>query len=74
MKKKYVELTPAQIELIELIKHSEVKYYYTSLEKVHYSGTYLVNSELADLSASAYVHQLIDVFQKIVVENLDYGN
>jgi len=69
MKKKYMKLSPAQIELIELIKHSEVEDYFESLKRVHYLGSYLIDSEVVELSAFAYVHQLLDVIQKIVIEN-----
>ena len=69
MEIKLVELTQAQKELLNLLQHSEVKEYFESLKTVHYLGTYLINSELADLSASGYVHQLLDAIQKITMEN-----
>jgi len=69
MKKKYMKLTPAQIELIELIQDCEVEDYFQSLKKIHYLGTYCVDSELLELSASAYVHRLLDAIQKITIEN-----
>lgn len=68
MEKKSIELTPAQEELLKLLQHSEVEDYFESLKKVHYLGTYLIDSELVDISASGYVHQLLDVIQKIVLE------
>ena len=46
MKKKSVELTPAQKELLNLLQHSEVEDYYNSLKKVHYLGTYTQKSTL----------------------------
>jgi hypothetical protein len=55
-----VLLSLAQIELIDLIQGSEVE---------DYLGTYCVGSELAELSASVYVHRLLDAIQKITIEN-----
>ncbi len=68
MEKKSVELTLAQKELLQLLQHSEVENYFESLKKVHYLGTYLIDPELVDISASGYVHQLLDVIQKITLE------
>lgn len=69
MKKELIEVTPAQKELFLLLKNPEVEEYYNALKKVHYLATYSVDSELVELSASAYVHELMDVVQKIVIEN-----
>jgi len=63
-----LNITTAQKELLNLLQHSEVEDYFDSLKKVHYLGTYLIDSELVDISASGYVHQLLDVMQKIVIE------
>jgi len=63
-----LNVTPAQKELLNLLRHSEVEDYFESLKKAYYLGTYLIDSELVDISASGYVHQLLDVIQKIVIE------
>jgi hypothetical protein len=72
MKKELIAVTPAQKELFILLKNSEVEEYYNALKKVHYLATYSIDVELIELSASAYVHELMDVVQKIVIE--DCGN
>ena len=69
MKKELIEVTPAQKELFLLLKNPEVEEYYNALKKVHYLATYSIDVELIELSASAYVHELMDVVQKIVIEN-----
>jgi len=63
-----LNITQAQKELLNLLQHSEVDEYFESLKKVHYLGTYLIDSELVEPSASGYVHQLLDAIQKIVIE------
>lgn len=65
----YLNLTSAQKELLKLLEHSEVEDYFESLKKVYYLGTYLIDSELVDIAASGYVHQLLDAIQKITIEN-----
>jgi len=70
MKKKYMKLTPAQIELIDLIQGGEVEGYFQSLKKIHYLGTYCVDTKKVQLSASAHVHRLLDALQKIAIENV----
>jgi len=52
-----------------LIQDSEVEDYFQSLKKIHYLGTYCVDSEMVELSASAYVHRLLDAIQEITIEN-----
>jgi hypothetical protein len=69
MKKELIAVTPAQKELFILLKNPEVEEYYNALKKVHYLATYSVDVELIELSASAYVHELMDVVQKIVIEH-----
>lgn len=65
----YVSLTPAQKELLRLLEHKEASDYFDSLKKVHYLATYYVSTEIVELSASRYVHDLLDVVYKIVLEN-----
>ncbi len=66
---KYIELTSAQKELIDLLKHKEAQEYFHSLKEIHYLGTYCVMKDLVNLSASQYVHHLLDSIQKIALEN-----
>jgi len=69
MKKEYVEVTTAQKELLKLLEHKEAKEYFESLKMVHYLATYCVGMEMVELSASRYVHDLLDVIQKISIEH-----
>ncbi len=62
------KLTPAQKELLKLLEHKEASDYFESLKTIHYLGTYYVGTEMVELSASRYVHDLLDVIQKIVLE------
>ncbi len=55
MKTEFVEVTPAQKVLLELLVHKEAKDHYESLKHVHYLGTYCVDSEITVLAASRYV-------------------
>ncbi|NVK53357.1 MAG: hypothetical protein HWD85_10525 [Flavobacteriaceae bacterium] len=68
MKKEHIEVTSAQKELLELLTHKEVYDYFESLKMVHYLATYCVGSEMVELSASRYTHDLLDAIQKIVIE------
>ncbi len=65
---KYSNLTPAQIELLNLLQHKEATDYFDSLKKVHYLGTYCVETDMVELSASQYVHELLFAIQKIAIE------
>lgn len=69
MKKEYVEVTSAQKELLKLLEHKEATVNFESLKMVHYLATYCVGTEMVDLSASRYVHDLLDVIQKISIEH-----
>ena len=78
MKNKVITLLPiseagARKELQELLDGKEIVTYYEALKKVHYLGTYFVPPELVDLSASASIHQLLDVMQKVVMEEEGRG-
>ena len=64
-----LQLTPAQKELLDLLNHKEVHDFYASLKVVHYLGTYYVGNDIVDLSASRYVHDLLDALQKIAKED-----
>jgi hypothetical protein len=66
---KHLKLTPAQKELLELLEHKEAEDYFESLKTVHYLATYCVGNEMVELSASRDVHDLLDVIQKISIEN-----
>jgi len=70
MKKEYVEVTSAQKELLKLLEHKEAAENFESLKMVHYLATYCVGIEKVDLSASRYVHDLLDVIQKIAMEHV----
>jgi hypothetical protein len=61
-------LTEAQKELLALLNTNEIHDYFDALKKVHYLGTYCVQKDMVELEASAYVHQLLDVIQKIALE------
>lgn len=61
----------ARKELQELLDGKEIIEIYEALKKVHYLGTYFVPPELVDLSASASIYQLLDVMQKVVMEEED---
>jgi hypothetical protein len=63
-----MKLTKAQSELIELLNHKEINDYFEALKMIHYLGTYCVESEIVELSASRLVHDLLDVLQKISLE------
>lgn len=67
------EVTEAQKELLDLLKPSEVTDYFDSLKKVHFLGTYCIQPDMVELAASSYVHNLLDVIQKIALEN-DFSN
>ncbi len=62
-------ITTAQKELLDLLNTNEIHDYFDALKKVHYLGTYCVQKDMVELEASAYVHNLLDVVQKIVLEN-----
>lgn len=62
------KLTTAQKELLKLLEHKEANEYFESLKMVHYLATYCVGTEMVELSASRYVHDLLDVIQKIAME------
>ena len=64
-----IKVTPAQKELLELLSSKEVHDHYESLKAVHYLATYCVGTEKANLWASRYVHDLLDVIQKMKVES-----
>ena len=68
---KQIQVTKAQKELLDLLNDKEVNDYFTSLKTVHYLGTYYVNNDLVDLSASRYVHDLLDAIQKIIKKSND---
>ncbi len=73
MKKTTITLLPtgeadARKELQELLDGKEIITYYEALKKVHSLGTYFVPPEMVDLSASASIDQLLDVMQKVVME------
>ncbi len=68
MEKELIEVTPAQKELLKLLEHKEALDHFESLKTVHCLGTYYVGTEMVELSASRYVHDLLDVVQKIVLE------
>ena len=63
-----VQVTPAQQKLLQFITPIEAEDIYNSLKKVHYLGTYCVDTEMAELSSSRYVHELLDAIQQIVNE------
>lgn len=63
------KLTPAQKELLKLLEHKEAAVNFESLKMVHYLGTYCVGTEMVELSASRYVHDLLDAVQKIAMEH-----
>jgi hypothetical protein len=65
----HVSLTAAQKELLHLLDHKEASDYFDSLKKVHYLATYCVATEMVELTASRYVHDLLDVVYKIAMEN-----
>ncbi len=67
---KYSNLTVAQKELLNLLQHKEATDYFNSLKKVHYLGTYCVEMDMVELSASRYVHDLLYVIQKIAIEHV----
>ena len=64
-----VKVTPAQKELLELLSAKEVNDHFESLKMVHYLATYCLSNEMVELWASRSVHDLLDVIQKIVIEN-----
>lgn len=71
MKKEAVKITPAQKELLKLLEHKEACYYFESLKMVHYLATYCVGTEMVELWASRYVHDLLDAIHKIAIENYE---
>jgi glutaredoxin-related protein len=69
VKKTYmVEITNAQKELLNLLKHKEAEEYFLSLKKVHYLGTYCMQPDMVELAASSQVHDLLDAIQEISIE------
>ncbi len=70
MEKENIEVTPAQKELLEILTHKDAQDYFESLKKVHYLGTYFVENEIVELSASRIVHDLLDAIQKIAIESV----
>jgi len=68
MKTYKVEITHAQKELLNLLNHREAKDYFESIRKVHYLGTYCIESDMVELSASSQVHDLLDIIQEISIE------
>lgn len=69
MKKESVKVSPAQIELLELLSHKEAEDHFESLKMVHYLATYVVDNGMVELWASRSVHDLMDALQKIAMEN-----
>jgi hypothetical protein len=65
----FINLTSAQKELLNLLQHKEAYAYFESLKTVHYLATYCVGAEIVELSASRYVHDLLDVIQEIALEH-----
>ena len=65
-----INLTPAQEELLKLLEHKEANDYFESLKMIHYLATYCVGAEMVELSASRYVHDLLDVVQRIAKEHV----
>ncbi len=63
-----VKVTTAQKELLDLLNEKEVQDFFTSLKTIHCLGTYYVRNDIADLSASRYVHNLLDAIQNIAIE------
>lgn len=45
------EITQAQKELLELLRHTEATDYFDALKKVHYLATYCVPKDMAELEA-----------------------
>ena len=74
MKKEPIEVTSAQKELLKLLEHKEANEYFESLKMVHYLATYCVGNEIVELSASRYVHDLLDAVQKIAMEYVSNKN
>ena len=62
-------LTTAQKELLELLNQDNVNDYFEALKTVHYLATYCINEELVNLSASRSVQDLLDVIERITIEN-----
>ena len=65
---KYSDLTQAQKELLNLLQHKEAADFFYSLKKVYYLGTYCVEKDMIELSASQYVHELLFAIQNIAIE------
>ncbi len=67
---KNVSVTPAQLELLELLNHVNAADYAHHVKQVHELGTYYVKEkDLVDLSASLHVHWLYDAIYAIAQEN-----
>ena len=64
-----VSLTPAQLQLLELVDHLNAADFAEALKEVHELGTYYVNEkDLVNLSASRQVHWLYDAVFAIALE------
>lgn len=67
---KNVSVTPAQLELLELLNHVNAADFAHHVKQVHELGTYYVKEkDLVDLSASLHVHWLYDAIYAIAQEN-----
>ncbi len=64
----YVEVTLAQQELLNLITPVEAETFADALRSIHENGTYFVDEDLIDPSASLNTHLLLEVIQKIQKE------
>jgi len=64
----FVEVTLAQQELLDLIKPVEAETFADSLRAIHKNGTYYVDKDLINPSASFHTHLLLEVLQKIQKE------
>jgi len=64
----FVEVTLAQKELLNLINPVEAETFATALRRIHENGTYHVDKDIINSSASYNTHLLLEVIQKIQKE------
>ena len=69
-KQKPIQLSPAQLRLLDLLNHLNALDFANALKEVHELGTYFPNKDLVNLSASHQVQQLIDAVYAIEIERL----
>ncbi|MEX0274295.1 MAG: hypothetical protein AB3N16_07955 [Flavobacteriaceae bacterium] len=65
----YWAVTPAQKELLELLRHNNAERHYQALKNVHHLATYFSDKDLMVLWQHGFVQDLLDAIGNIKTEH-----